>query len=144
MLRNQITWLVSHHEKFRVLFSQLSTVLHTASEIKCHPLCHWWSQNRNSIGWFLLCFRDQFTYSCGRTSPIWPVNEQAKTTPERPHTTNLAQPKKYHRQFNHDRSLPTQVSEPATRAVCSGTIEALARPKSRKETQFREPMWEVR
>lgn len=40
--------------------------------------------------------RDQFTYSCGRCSPVWRVSRRAMTCPSRPHSAYLAIPKKPH------------------------------------------------
>ena len=46
----------------------------------------------HQVGLHLLC-RDQFVYSCGRSSSIWTVGQEALICLSRPRTASLARPK---------------------------------------------------
>jgi len=87
---------------------------------------------------------DQFTYSCGRVSPVWPVDDRAKTAEERPRTNALAKHKDFHRDFLPERYLPNPLSQAAVRrSLSSERLESLSRPRYKRESQFRDSMWEV-
>lgn len=89
-------------------------------------------------------FSDQFTYSCGRVSPVWPVDDRAKTAEERPRTNALAKHKDFHRDFLPERYLPNPLSQAAVRrSLSSERLESLSRPRYKRESQFRDSMWEV-
>ena len=92
---------------------------------------------------YILPYRDQYTYSCGRQSPVWPVDERAKSAAERPRTNTLAKSKEYHRDYQSERPLPNEVSASARRASSSERLESLSKPKSRVDRQFRDAIWEV-
>ena len=79
----------------------------------------------------------------GRSSPIWEVSEGAKNAEERPRTNELARSKKAHNQYEPPKPLPTPVSANARRARASPRVEQLARPKSRKDAEMRDPQWTV-
>ena len=79
----------------------------------------------------------------GRSSPIWEVSEAAKSAEERPRTNELARSKKAHMAYEPPQPLPTPVSANAKRARASPRIEQLARPKSRKDAEMRDPQWMV-
>lgn len=82
-------------------------------------------------------------YSCGRQSPVWPVDERAMTAGERARTSTLARHKEYHREYQPERPLPDEVSPTAKRAASSERIASLAKGRYKSESQFRDPLWEV-
>ena len=71
------------------------------------------------------------------------MSEAAKTVEERERSMRLAQAKKCHPQYQPEREVPWNVSEPAKRAVSSARVEQLARPKTRQDGLIREPTWRV-
>lgn len=79
----------------------------------------------------------------GRSSPIWEVSEAARNAEERPRTNELARSKKEHGKYEPPKPLPTPVSANAKRARASPRIDQLSRPKSRKDTEMRDPQWAV-
>lgn len=79
----------------------------------------------------------------GRSSPIWEVSEAAMNAEERPRTNELARSKKAHSQYEPPKPLPTPVSANARKARASPRVEQLARPKSRKDVEMRNPEWAV-
>ena len=79
----------------------------------------------------------------GRSSPLWEVSEAAKNADERPRTNELAKSKKAHSQYEEPKPLPTPVSANAKRACASPRLEQLAKPKSRKDAEMRDPEWAV-
>ena len=75
---------------------------------------------------------------------MWPVDERAKTAEERPRTNALAKHKDFHRDFQPERLLPNPLSAAAVRrSVSSERLDSLSRPRYKRESQFRDPMWEV-
>lgn len=74
---------------------------------------------------------------------MWDVEERAKTAGERPRTNVLAKHRPYHKNYRAERPLPDEITATVKSAACSGRVESLSHPKSRKEDQFRQALWEV-
>ncbi|XP_057306819.1 testicular haploid expressed gene protein-like isoform X3 [Hydractinia symbiolongicarpus] len=91
----------------------------------------------------LKCSRPGYVLGCGRSSPLWEVSDAAKTLKERVRTTQLAQPKTTHRDYQPPRKVEWIVSSAAKNATTPTRIKMLSNPKERKEGPFRYPQWVV-
>lgn len=100
---------------------------------------------RSTKGYQVLSYQNlpQYSYSCGRESPIWGVTKHAMSCGERPHTQQLARHKTPHPEFLPEKPVQTPVPPAALKTVPSERLIALANPKERPEGPFRSPTWEV-
>lgn len=87
--------------------------------------------------------RAKHAFSCGRQSPVWQVSGAARGAKERVRLEGLSRPKTPHRDYIPPREVESVVTSNAKNATASSRLETLARPKSRPEGPFREPMWPV-
>ena len=84
-------------------------------------------------------FRD---YTIGRSSPVWDVSNAAMKVAPNERLIQLAQPKKFHTEYEPCRPVQTTVSLPAQKAVASERTENLSMPKKRPTIVERE--WTIK
>ena len=106
---------------------------------------HFWANplERKSLIIYSCFARPQYSYSCGRESPLWDVKREALSCGDRPITQQLARHKEPHPHFTPEKPVQTQIPPSALKSSASERLLYLSTPKERPEGPFRSPAWEV-